>query len=294
MAAALARAVAGAARAVLPAVEQMDAQQVAPIERGVDAHAIAGRPRPRRQRHVLVERLIGGGAALQERGGRDQIFRPGAGIVVLHLVVVPGDQATGGGVQALQIRIAAVLRIAVAIERERGRRLSVAVRADRGRRAVDRFVDVVAEEQDEVRLLLRQMAIGGEIAVLVVGAGAEAEAQCGDGAAWRRRGGCAAGRAGPRAEKEAVPIGPARLQAAHLAMDRMGESRFGAGKATLHDATERGLLRDLIADLAIAAERCLGQRRKARPQHEAIGPRRTGGDTEGEGIVASVELPRRG
>ena len=77
-------------------------------------------------------------------------------------------------------------------------------------------------------------------------------------------------------------------------MDRMGESRLRADEATLHDATERGLLRDLVADLAVAAERGLGQRRKASPQHEAIGPRRAGGDTEGEGIVARVELPRRG
>ena len=74
----------------------------------------------------------------------------------------------------------------------------------------------------------------------------------------------------------------------------MGEGRFGAGKAALHDAAERRLLRDLIADLAIAAERRSGERRKARPQHEAIGPRRAGGDAEGEGIVAPVELPRRG
>ncbi len=74
-------------------------------------------------------------------------------------------------------------------------------------------------------------------------------------------------------------------------MNRVGEGRFRAGEAALHDAAERGLLRDLIADLAIAAERYLRERREARPQHEAIGPRRAGGDAEGEGIVASVELP---
>ena len=75
-------------------------------------------------------------------------------------------------------------------------------------------------------------------------------------------------------------------------MNRMGEGRFGAGKAALHDAAERRVLRDLIADLAVAAERRFGQRRKTRPQHEAIGPRRAGRDAEGEGIVARIELPR--
>jgi hypothetical protein len=66
----------------------------------------------------------------------------------------------------------------------------------------DIFVDVVAEKQDEVGVFLGKMAIGSEIAELVIGAGAEAETQPVECCAARRRGaGAPIGLASPPAMK---------------------------------------------------------------------------------------------
>ena len=40
---------------------------------------------------------------------------PLVGVVVLHLVVVPGDQGGGGGVQGLQVGVGVILGVAEAI-----------------------------------------------------------------------------------------------------------------------------------------------------------------------------------
>ena len=76
-AAAPARARAGLPRAVLAGVEHVEAREPAPVEVGVDAHVAALGAHARRQRHVLVVGLVGGGAALEER--RRAPCRPRAG-----------------------------------------------------------------------------------------------------------------------------------------------------------------------------------------------------------------------
>jgi hypothetical protein len=56
-------------------------------------------PRGRRQGHVLVVRLIGGCAALQEIIRRIEALRAVVGVIVLHFVIIPGHQPREGGVR---------------------------------------------------------------------------------------------------------------------------------------------------------------------------------------------------
>ena len=102
-------------------------------------------------------------------------------------------------------------------------------------RLADIFVDVVAEKQHEVGILVGQMAIGGEIAVFVIGAGDEAEAQPVERRAGAGAVRSAADRARLAAGDEAIPVLPARFEAAALDMHRMREIRLGLVGAAPHD-----------------------------------------------------------
>src|SRR4029077_17690545 len=97
------------------------------------------------------------------------------------------------------------------------------------------FVDIVAEEDAEVGTLLRRMAIGGEVAVFIVRAGKESEAQLVD--VSRRQGHGATDRARGRTGREAVPVGTARLQPAQLFVHGITELSFGEGPSALYDVT---------------------------------------------------------
>ena len=103
-------------------------------------------------------------------------------------MIVPGRQRRRRGVQILKIRVEPVLGIAVAIALQRSRFGIIAMLADRGRAWIGEFIDVIAEESDEVGILVREMAIGREIAILIIGAGNEAEPHPLDLGAARRRG----------------------------------------------------------------------------------------------------------
>ncbi len=167
-----------------------------------------------------------------------------AGPVVVDLMVVVAGQEGVRGMGRLQVRIAAVLRVALAVIRQRHRLLTqmpAHARPPAGLpgRAAAVFVDVVAIVEDEVDLgLLRDMRPGGEMPVLIVLAPGGDEAQ----AAWlgaRRGGGAgAAGAARLRPCAEAVEIGPGRGEAGDLDMDRMGQFRPGDGGAGGDDAGE--------------------------------------------------------
>ena len=138
-------------------------------------HARPLRLHARRQRHVLVVGPVGGRAA--QRGTRlalHAVLGPIVGVVVVDLVVVPGDDPGTGGMRILQVRIAPVQRMARAVVLERiGLRRAVAAHVVA---APVRLVDVVAEEGDEVGVIGRDVPVGAEVPLLVLLAGGEGEA----------------------------------------------------------------------------------------------------------------------
>jgi hypothetical protein len=119
----------------------------------------------RAERHVLVVRLVGRGAQRRELGGwRAAAAGDHARVVVLHLVVVPDDEPGTRRVHRPQVGIGLVERVA---------RAELVERADvaAGRHAhrvlrVRILVDVVAEEQDDIRVVAAHVLVRAEEAVL--------------------------------------------------------------------------------------------------------------------------------
>ena len=177
----------------MPRVEHVQIDQAAELQPPVEAHVAARGQRAGAQRHRFVVRLIGGGAAQHEELRRRVVLVEVAGVVVVDLVIVPGDHPRRRGVRRHQVAVRFVQRVAVAIVDERVELVAVVLaEAAVVPAAVGApFVDVVAGVEDEIELLVRDAPEGGEVAVLVVLAAADREAQAID----RRAG----GRRGPRA-----------------------------------------------------------------------------------------------
>src|ERR1700712_295562 len=113
--------------------------------------------------------------------------------------------------QVLQVRIEAILRIAGTVFGQRRALLAAGMDAHPLALGigVGVFLDVVAEKDAEIRILLRRMAIAGEVAVFVMRAGEIGEAEL--VAAMRRQGLGAADGAVCGTRREAVPVRAARL-----------------------------------------------------------------------------------
>src|SRR2546423_1118582 len=112
--------VASLLRAILSPVDHRDLHQVPKREAVVDPHYRTARRRQAGAHgHVLVKCLVGGGALEQELLGVQERLRPLVPVVVLNLVVVPGDQRGYLGAEAMQVRIELVLSVTVAVVRER-------------------------------------------------------------------------------------------------------------------------------------------------------------------------------
>src|SRR5439155_21962540 len=107
----------------------------------VDGGVRPNRARRRRQRHVLVIGLVGGGTDFQELPGIARRVGAVIGVVVRHLMVVPDRQPRKDGVGGLQVRVGFVQCVAIAKLGKR-RRNSDAVLADVAR-APGFFVDIV-------------------------------------------------------------------------------------------------------------------------------------------------------
>jgi len=163
---------------------------------------------------------------------------------------------------------------------------------------LDGLVEVIAEEQDEFGIFAGQVAVGGKISVLVIGAGHKAEPQL-----CARRSGCRkrhrpSGRAYRIAGEKAVPIGPPGFEAGDIEMDRIGKGLFGGRSSAAHDFRHVGVGRDLITQRHVGAGHAarsfrIGRQRlgrKARPQHKAISPRRAGSNAEAERITRPPAL----
>jgi len=260
------------------------------------SHSRPTRPHRDRQRHVLVEGAIGGGAAREEALARPEVLGAVVGVVVVDLVVVPGDDPGEGGVARLQVAVRAVERVAPAIA-GKVRRLPRLVAAHmvappRG------FVDVVAEEDNEVEVLGRHVAMGDEPALLVLLARGEGEAQPRRRHAMGRRRGRAADGRGASVGDEAVPVGAPRAQPADLDMHAVRPCRLGGRDAAARHALEAHVLRDFPGDLhrrgrhaarAIRGERL---RREPRPDHEPVRRRIARRDAKREGIARGIDAAR--
>ena len=184
-----------------------------------------------------------------------------------------------------QIVIALVERVAVAIVAERVDFVAVVLaQAAIGPAAVGSpFVDVVAGVEDEVELLLGDPPERGEVAVFVVLAAADGEAQAIDRRAGGGRGPGAAGLAHFIAGAKAVEIVAPRLEPVDLDVDAVPELRPRRGGSLLDNGLEARVARDLPVHVdhrhrhAAALERL---RCQARPEHDPAGQRIAGGDAQ--------------
>src|SRR2546422_11055136 len=126
--------------------------------------------------------------------------------------------------RCLQVRVAAMERVARAIVRERVRLGRVMAAHEVA--APARLVDVVAEKRDEVRLVGNDVAIGAKKSLLVLLAGCEREAQPLRRRRRRGRSARATDRAAGVAGGEAGPIPAIGLPTLHFAARGGGPARL--------------------------------------------------------------------
>jgi hypothetical protein len=225
----------------------------AEAQRAVDARAPG-----RDERHRLEERLIGG-VAPRDRvavGGGQTAVGQASRIVVEDLVVVPQRDERVARVQLAQRRVGAVQRVLGAVVGERLGRAAFVVAHRRPVRArvLDVGVDVVAEADDEVEVVLaRHHLVGVVEAVRVVGARVEREAH-GLARVIRHRGLEAPDRTVLVARLEAVVVVLAGLQAAHARLDRVVAAGVRADRAACDDVLEVLVARHLEPDAAGALD----------------------------------------
>jgi hypothetical protein len=210
----------------------------------------------------------------------------GGSVVVLHLMIVPGDEPRAGRMGRLEERVGLVEGVADPEAGERVGRPAV-VAADL-HLACRVFVDVVAEMEDEIEVCVGHRPVGGVEPLLPVlarsdGKGEELRARAGR---WRRS--CPPDRAGGLAGMEAVEVPPRWLKPCHLDMDTVSPIRGGGDGAAADPLRERLVGGDLPRHLdrfrrhpPISLERLL---RQTRPEDHAIRRRLATSDAERERI----------
>jgi hypothetical protein len=268
------------------------------VEAGVDAHVRSERHHAAGQRHVLVVGAVGGGAAGEEPGRRVVVLGDVAGVVVVHLVVVPDHGPGAARVGRLEVRVGAVEGVVASIVLQ-GHRLGGPLGAHETA-APARLINVVPEVQEQIQLVRRHVAVGGEVTLGVVLAGADADTH-------PRRQIAGGGRRAQPADGargvgvvEAVPVVPPRLQADGLHVHGMAPFRRRIGGAGGCERTKAQILGDLPAHRhrvrRHAAAGGEGFRREPGPKHAAVGAGIAGGDAEGEriGLEAVLRAGRRG
>ena len=235
-------------RAVLTGVEHVQrrerSQRDARVERGVGT-ARLGRAR---QRHVFPVGPIRGPPPRGEIVLFARVLRLQAGVVVVDLVVVPGDEPRAGRVRGAQMRIAAVPGVAQAVLVER-HALAGVMLAHRIPRAA--LVDVVAEVQHEVDAARHHVAPGVVEALLVMLAARRADAQPVRHVAGRCGGPGTPDGAQRVAGAEPIEIRAAGSQSRDLEMDGVGFVGEGDRAAASQASRERLVLGDLPAQFEV-------------------------------------------
>ena len=201
------------------------------------------------ERHVLVVRLVGRGATEQEGVARVIVLRDVVRIVVVHLVIVPGDPPRKRRMRGLEIRIGPILRVAVAVVLER-RDLVAAVHANPPGFGIARvLIDVVAEVKDEVEIFGGEMTVGREVAGLEMLTGDEGEPETIGRRAERRQGPRASDRARRIAHVEPIPVPPIGPQPFDVHVHRVRPLRRRAHDAASNDLRHLVVFGDFPPDV---------------------------------------------
>ena len=229
------------------------------------------------------------------------VFRDVVRPVVVHLVVIPHHQPRRDRVRGLQVGVGLVLRVPLAVAGQAdGLRAFVVARVA----AADHvavllvLVQVVAQVQHQVRVVLRQPRVGGEVAVLVLRAAGERHGQRRRRLVQRRAGQGAAHRADVLAGAEPVEVFAPRAQAAQLHVHRVRGFDPGMLDAAGYYRAHARVLshfprhRDVAGGHAAQAVLGHGVHGQAGPDHEAVRPRLAGGDAQQERIGAEAGVVR--
>ena len=229
---------------VLAGIKQVKIGELAKLNPAVNAHlGAAGQPGQGPGQHglahwhVLVPGLVGGGPAngkVDCRAGVAAISLLFTGIVVLHLMVVPGHPPRAGGMHGLQVRVTFVEGIASAVVVQRQH--PAAAGHAHPAAAARVLVDVVAQKYHAVGMLGTQMAPGTKKAILPLLAGGVGQPQALHLVLRARQRQGAPDRADMVAHHEAVKVPTLGRQAGHLEVHRMGQLGWGQRLPAVRDA----------------------------------------------------------
>jgi hypothetical protein len=147
------------------------------------------------------------------------------------------------------------------------------------------LIDVIAVAEDEIQVgLRRNVAMGGEIALLIMLAADRGEAKASNIRTSRRERACPARQAALTPGRETVPIWPRRLEPRHFDVDAVAEFRPGDCGPLLHDGREPVVGRDLPLHLDRGGRHAVADlqrlRRESGPDYEAVGLRITSRNAE--------------
>ena len=194
-----------------------------------------------------------------------------AGVVVVHLVVVPDHNPWKRGVDGLQCRVAAILRVPIPVVLER-HQLAAHVPAH-AIVAGGVFVNVIPQVHREIQILVRHVLEGRVEALLVVLARHERKSHLVHRRAGRRERACTPDRTQLIARLKLIPIPALRFEARHFHVDCVGPRGRCHGRARLHHArhaivgSNTPLHVDRLAPHASAVQRI---RRQPGPQHHTV------------------------
>ncbi len=159
------------------------------------------------------------------------------------------------------------------------------------------LVDVVADVDDEVEIIGCDRSVRRPVAVLIILAAGQREAQRRRGGAGGRCGAGPADRAAHRAGAEPVEVHPGRLQTADVDMHGVRQPRDGVLRPHRHNLGEPVIGGDLPVnrDVAVGKRHAGGGlRHQPRPEDHPVGQRVAAGDPEAEHAVADTGNRGRG
>ncbi|MNS99671.1 hypothetical protein D3C72_1340790 [compost metagenome] len=202
-------------------------------------------------------------------------------VVVFHLVVVPGHDPGAVGVHRLQVRVAFVQRVAVAVVLQAawvGQRLQARQLGEQclgfcvGGVGLGGciFVDVVAQKDHQVRIVRSRMAPGSVVAVLPALARGKHEPHALHGCAIGWGGACAADGAGLAIAVKAVVVPTVGRKAACQHVYAVAPTRCGQRFAFLHDMLELRVVRNFPLYGLRCKQGQLWAGQEPRPQHHAV------------------------